>query len=930
MPRDTPDQSPASDSPDSSRSSDSSDPLLERREFVAGAAAVGGLTSMISGVAAEPIESTEERDQANVQSLTSPGDDVEVTFEVVDGAPTYAVAYDGETVVERSTLGLAFRDDASLDGPFEVTGAERRSGDETWEPVWGASDSVRNRYEELAVGLRETEGLKRSLNLLFRAYDDGAAFRYVLPEQENFGSFVLTDERTEFAFAGDYTSWWTPDDWENYEYLYEETPLSEIQPTPEEGSEVDGANTPVTMRVDDEAYVSVHEAALTDYAGMTLTRADGDPTTFESTLVPWPDGDSKVKAEAPHVSPWRTFTLGSNPGALVESDLLVNLNEPNELDETDWIEPQKYMGIWWEIHIGKSRWAPGPDVGATTENAKRYIDFASEHGIASLLVEGWNVGWEGGFDSWSNAPYEFSFTESTEHYDLQEVVEYGQSKEPSVNVVAHNETGGGVGNYEAQLEEAFSLYEDLGIHAIKTGYVSEEGLDIDDETYHHHGQRMVNHYRHVTKKAAEHEIMLDVHEPIKPTGVRRTYPNLMTREGVSGLEYENFRPEGNPPSHTLTLPFTRMVAGPLDYTPGAFDILYEEYGTTRVHSTVARQLALYPMLLSGLQMVADLPEHYDDLDAFEFVEQVPASWDETVAGDAEIGDYATIARRKGEEWYVGTGTDDTPRALSVPLDFLGDNREYVAEVYADGPEADYESNPEEVAQYEFLVSADDTLHASMVAGGGQAVRLRPPEGGEQSELSAYEPPAYEYDTPVVPAETMAGEPFTVLVEASNAGGIVGGERMTLSVDGETVDEAFVRVGAGEETQVEFPLRLSETGDHEVTMETSDGDASFSKTVTVAEQSAEFRMFSYEGFEVPEETTVGKQVEIPVTVTNTGDEESLQVVKLTVDDDVVEVQGVDLQPGDSTDLAFWHTFESPGEYEVAVEDLDAQTVTVNVF
>ncbi|MFC6823843.1 glycoside hydrolase family 97 catalytic domain-containing protein [Halopelagius fulvigenes] len=909
---------------------DTSGSLLERREFVAGAAAVGGLTSIVSGVAAEPIESTERSDRAKVQSLTSPGGDVEVTFELVDGTPTYAVTYGGRTVVDRSTLGLAFRDAAPLDDSFEVTGVERHSADETWEPVWGTSDSIRNNYEELAVGLRETEGSKRSLNLLFRAYDDGAAFRYALPEQENLGSFVITDERTEFAFADDYASWWTPDDWENYEYLYEETPLSEIKPTPEKGSEVDGANTPVTMRVGDEAYMSVHEAALTDYAGMTLTRADGDPTTFESTLVPWPDGESKVKGEAPHVSPWRTFTLGSDPGALVESDLIVNLNDPNELDDTDWIEPQKYMGIWWEIHVGKSTWAPGPDVGATTENAKRYIDFASEHGISSLLVEGWNVGWEGGFDSWSNPPHEFSFTESTEHYDLREVVEYGQSKDPSVNIVAHNETGGGVGNYEDQLEEAFSLYEDLGIHAIKSGYVSEEGLDIDGERYHHHGQRMVNHYRHVTKKAAEHEIMLNVHEPIKPTGVRRTYPNLMTREGVSGLEYENFRPQGNPPSHTLTLPFTRMVAGPLDYTPGIFDILYEEYGNTRVHNTVARQLALYPMLFSGLQMVADMPEHYDDLDTFEFIEQVPAAWDETVAGAAEIGDYATIARRKGEEWFVGTGTDDTPRTLSVSLDFLKSNRKYVAEVYADGPEADYESNPDEVAYYEFLVSADDTLHASMVTGGGQAVRLRPPEDGEQSEISAYEPPSYEYDTPVVPEGVMAGEPFTVFVEASNAGGIVGGKRMTLSVDGETVDETFVRVGAGEETQVEFPLRLSETGDREVTMDVVDGDASFSETVTVTEQSAEFRMLSYEGFEVPDETTVGRQLEIPVTVTNTGDEESLQVVKLTVDDDVVRTSGVDLEPGKSTDLTFLHTFDSPGEYEVAVEDLDPQTVTVNVF
>lgn len=348
------------------------------------------------------------------------------------------------------------------------------------------------------------------------------------------------------------------------------------------------------------------------------------------------------------------------------------------------------------------------------------MDFASAHGIPSLLVEGWNVGWEGGFDEWSNPPRTFDFVESTPFYDLLEVVEYGQSLDPSVDVVMHNETGGGVSNYEAQFEDAFAYYQELGIPALKTGYVSEEGLlvDADDELYHHHGQRMVRHYRTVAEEAAAHEITLNVHEPVKPTGLRRTYPNLMTQEGVSGLEYENFREEA-PPAYTVTIPFTRMLAGPLDYTPGIVDVTYPEYGETRVHDTVARQLARYPILFSGLQMVADLPENYDDLDVFEFIEHVPASWDETTVPNGAIGQHLTIARRSGEEWYVGSGTDDSARSLSISLAFLESGATYVATVYGDGEDAALETNPTAVGIEEFTVTAEDAIEASMVAGGGR-------------------------------------------------------------------------------------------------------------------------------------------------------------------------------------------------------------------
>ncbi|WP_227378885.1 glycoside hydrolase family 97 catalytic domain-containing protein [Haladaptatus halobius] len=900
--------------------------LLPRRDFLAAAgAATVGISPTITEANRTPV-ATATTDVESTQGITSPNGTVRVTFELRDGQPRYSLSFEGATLVEPSPLGFEFRDADSLDDGFEIAGVRRREENTTWEPVWGETAEVRNRYRELVVGLVESASPSRSLTLIFRAYDDGAAFRYVLPEQENFGDFIITDEKTGFRFAGDYTSWWTPDNWENYEYLYEETPLSEISTSSSVGlSDVDAANTPVTMKVDDERYMCVHEAALTDYAAMTLARDGDHATRFESALVPWPDG-AKVKAETPHASPWRTFTLGSTPGDLVESKLVLNLNEPNEIEDTSWIDPGKYVGIWWEIHIGKSTWASGPDVGATTANAKRYIDFASEHGIESLLVEGWNVGWDGGFDAWSNPPYLFDFTESIAQYDLEEVVEYGRSKDPSVGITIHNETGGGVGNYIEQLEEAYQYYEELGIHSAKLGYVSEDGLLIDGTVYHHHGQRMVNHYRWVTKKAAEHEIMLDVHEPIKPTGVRRTWPNLLTREGASGLEYENFRPQGNPPSHTLVLPFTRLIGGPFDYTPGIFDVTYEEYGETRVHSTRARQLALYPIIFSGLQMVADLPEKYDDLTEFEFIENVPATWDETTVVQGKIGRYLTIARRKGEEWYVGSGTDDRPRRLNVPLDFLDDGRPYVATIYSDGEDADFETNPTSVAIDEVIVTSEETLVASMVEGGGQAIRLRPAKG-EQRAIRRYEPPTYSHDTFTIQDEVTASDPVVATIEATNEGNVVGGEELHLFVDGEPVETRLARVPGGGEEQIDFPVTVTEVGEHEVAVGHAPGDVIASETVEVTPKSAEFGWLAFDGFDAPETATTGEPIEIAGTVTNTGGDETIQILKLTVDGRVVATKKVDLEPDEGATVTFEHAFESGGTFELALEGLGPWSITV---
>ena len=905
---------------------------MDRRKFLTatGALATAGVSPTIASANQTPIENgTAERSQ----TIRSPNGKVEVAFALREGTPHYSVRYAGRTIVEPSVLGYEFRDADPLCSGLRVTGIETRGENTTWEPVWGETEEVRNHYNELAVGLGEPGADGRSLTLLFRAYDDGAAFRYVLPSQDDLGEFTITDEKTEFEFADDYTCWWIPDNYENYEYLYNETPLSGIKPSPEVGAEEDGANTPLTMKVDDDLYASLHEADLTDYAGMTVTRIGDRPAAFESTLVPLPDG-AKVKAEAPHASPWRTLTLGEDPGDLAESKLILNLNDPPEIEDTDWIEPGKYMGIWWELHVGKSTWAPGPDVGATTENAKRYIDFASEHGIEGVLVEGWNVGWENGFDQWSNPPYGFDFTQSIDQYDLEEVVAYGQSKEPPVDVVIHNETGGGVANYANQLEEAYSYYEELGIPMAKLGYVSEDGLLFEDGVYNHHCQRTVNHYDYVTKQAAEHGIMLDIHEPIKPTGKRRTWPNLMTREGVSGLEYENFRPQGNPPAHTLTIPFTRMLGGPVDYTPGIFDITYPEYGDTRVHNTRARQLALYPILFSGLQMVADLPSNYDDLDEFEFIENVPAAWDETEVVNGEIGRYVSFARRKGDEWYVGSGTDETQRALDVPLDFLGrgegngeSERPYVATVYTDGEDADLDTNPEPIEIDEFVVTASDTVVASMVDGGGQAIHLRPAEGGDMRGLSSYEPPAYKYDTFILQEEVMASEAITATVEVTNTGSVIGGERLTLYVDGEPVDEEFARVPAHNQEQIDLPLQFQETGTYEVALGRSPDDIIASQSVEVTPKLPEFEWLSFEGFEVPEQVAQGETVEMTGTVTNTGSDETLQVLKMTVDADVVRAKDIDLEPGKSTEVTFDYTFDVPGEYSVTIEDLGPWTVTV---
>ncbi len=639
-----------------------------------------------------------------MEAVSSPDGRIEAVLALTAGRPTYSISYDSQPVIQPSTLGFRFKDDAPLTGGFTIDGVERSLVDETWSPVWGSASEVRNHCNELAVRLKEEGGSERVMTVVFRVFDDGVGFRYVLPEQPGLGAFDIVSEETTFRLAGDHTVWWNRDDYDSYEYLFRETPLSAVE----------GANTPVTFATSDGLYLSIHEANLTDYAGMTLVPEEGVPNSLAAELVPWPDGVTRVIGGTPLVTPWRTVQIGERPGDLVESHLIQNLNEPCVIEDTSWIRPMKYAGIWWSLHIGKESWHEGATHGATTENARRYIDFAAEHGLDAVLIEGWNTGW----DRWG-ARGAFDYVTPYDDFDLEEVVRYGREK--GVAIIGHHETGGDAADYETRVDEAFDFYSRVGVDAVKTGYAG----GIYPRGQHHHGQWMVFHYRKILERAAEKRIMLDVHEPIKPTGISRTYPNMMTREGVRGMEY-NAWSEGNPPEHTTILPFTRMLAGPLDYTPGIFDLTFDKYKPdNRVHTTMAKQLALYVVLLSPLQMAPDLPENYEGHPAFEFIERVPCTWDETRVLDAAIGDYAVIARRRGRDWFVGAITDERARTLEVPLGFLEAGSKYSARVFRDAAGAHWETNPTAIDVVTFGVSAGEPVVLDLAAGGGQAMWLSP-------------------------------------------------------------------------------------------------------------------------------------------------------------------------------------------------------------
>ncbi|MBS3808272.1 MAG: glycoside hydrolase family 97 protein [Bacteroidales bacterium] len=653
----------------------------------------------------------------NQQTVQSPDGKLIATFFLKQGVPCYMLHKGSQTVIDTSQLGYRFKHIPAMDQNFELLEATTDSYNEAWTQPWGEEKEIQNHYNQLAIQLKNpTENLH--LNMIFRAFNDGIGFRYEIPRQTAYNDVEITCEGTEFNFTADHKSWWIPGDPDSYEYLYHETPLSKI----------DSANTPVTFQAHDSLYISIHEAALTNYAGMRLSRDKHQKNGFKSDLVPWPDG-IKVKAELPMRSPWRTIQVAENPGGLIESNMILNLNEPNKLDDISYVRPMKYVGIWWGMHIGLNTWHKSARHGATTENAKKYMDFASKHHIPGLLVEGWNKGWK----SWLSGINVQNYTQPYKDFDMEKVVRYANQK--GVSLIGHHETGGNIPMYEKQMEAAFQYLEDHGIHAVKTGYAGE----MRPKGMHHHGQFMVNHYRRVVELAHRHRVMVDAHEPIKPTGIRRTYPNMMTREGIRGMEY-NAWSKGNPPSHHTILPFTRLLAGPADYTPGIFDVLLQQQHDkrkrlvseknlkNRVHTTLAKQLALFVVFYSPLQMASDLVENYQDHPAFQFIEDVPVDWETTRALNGEIGQYVTIARkdRHSDDWYIGSLTNEKSRKLTLSCDFLDHGKNYTAQVYKDGEDADWKNNPTSYAIDTLKsIHKGSEIELQLAAGGGAAIRLSP-------------------------------------------------------------------------------------------------------------------------------------------------------------------------------------------------------------
>jgi alpha-glucosidase len=647
--------------------------------------------------------------------VTSPDGRNVVTVEVVDGGLFYGLHRDGVAVLLPSRLGLAFREGGALRERLRIIGSERSSRDEVWRQPWGEVATVRDHHNELRVSVAETAGPGRRFEVAFRVFDDGIGFRYELPEQPNLGSFEIMEELTEFATADDPRAWWIRayDPESRYELLYSSGPASAMPVV----------HTPLTMETKEGLHLVIHEADLVDYAGMNLV--GGRDRRLRVDLPAWADG-VKVLGRTPFATPWRTVQLADRAEDLAPETLTLNLNPANVLDDVSWVEPMKYVGIWWSLHINKETWASGRRHGATTRNTRRYLEFAAEHGFGGVLVEGWNVGWDG---QWMDNAERFSFTQPYPDYDLEGLAAY--ARQLGVTLIGHNETSMGVENYERQLEDAFALYERLGIRAIKTGYVG----DATAEGHAHHGQYMVRHWRRVIEAAARHRIMVNVHEPIKDTGERRTYPNMMSREGARGMEYNAWAGDGgNPPEHETILFFTRMLSGPMDYTPGVLDITISSAPDgprdpvePRLRTTVAKQLALYVVLYSPLQMAADLPENYEGNPAFRFIEDVPVDWERTEVLEGEIGDYVVVARqeRGGDDWYLGAITDEESRSFEIPLSFLAEGSTYVAEIYADGEGAHWLYDPFPVAISERRVDSTTLLSLDLAPGGGQAVRIRP-------------------------------------------------------------------------------------------------------------------------------------------------------------------------------------------------------------
>ncbi len=679
-----------------------------------------------------------------IDAIKSPNGNVEASFEVKDGIPFYAISYKGKPVVLKSSLGLELAKKAPhLKDGFSLENVARSSFDETWTPVWGETKTIRNHYNEAVFTLNQ-KSTDRKMLIRFRVYDDGVGFRYEFPKQKNLMFFTIKDELTQFAMPADITAFWIPADNGSQEYEYTKSKLSEIRGLMSKVADKTdwasaiyptGVQTSLQLITNDNLYVNIHEAALVDYSCMHLV-LDDKTFTFKSELVPDPTGN-KCYMACGSKTPWRVVMVSDKAVDILASNLILNLNEPCKIKDTSWIKPVKYVGVWWEMISGKSAWSytdehglrltddykkakPHGKHGANTANVKRYIDFAAKHGFDQVLVEGWNIGWE----DWSFKEKEdvFDFLTPYPDFDLPELLAYAKSK--GVRLMMSHETAGQVRNYERRLDEAFDFMVKHGYNSVKNGYV---GVLIPRGEYHY-GQFMVNHYLHVTKKAAEKKIMLNSHEAIRPTGLCRTYPNLIGNESARGTEFQAFG--GTKPEHVTILPFTRLQGGPIDYTPGLFNMDISSFNPenkSKVLSTICNQLALYVTMYSPLQMAADFPEHYEKhLDAFQFIKDVSIDWDDTKYIDAEPGEFIIVARKtKGaDSWFAGC-VSAKARKTSLKLDFLDAGKTYIATIYADAPDADYEKNPHAYVIEKRKVTSSDVIELNCARGGGWAISFFP-------------------------------------------------------------------------------------------------------------------------------------------------------------------------------------------------------------
>ncbi|MBB1399581.1 glycoside hydrolase family 97 protein [Pseudoalteromonas sp. SG44-8] len=658
-------------------------------------------------------------------TIQSPNGNITITISDQQATPSYKISFNGKDVIENSALGFEFKQQAAFAEGFTITDVNNSQHNSQWQQPWGERQTIIDKHNELTVTFKKPAPQGGTYTVRFRAFNDGVGFRYEVPKQAGFENIEITKELTEFAISGadKATAWWIPArGWNRYEYVYNTTPLQQAAL----------AHTPFTFKNADGVHLSIHEAALVDYAGMVLNQRR--PGTLQADLTPWSDGVA-VKKHGAFNTPWRTIQIGDKAVDLINSDIILNLNEPNKLGDVSWVKPGKYVGIWWGMHINENTWGSGEKHGATTKETKRYMDFAAKYGFDGVLVEGWNIGWDG---DWFFNGDVFSFTKPYADFDIAELTRYG--KEKGVQLIGHHETSGNVTNYRNQMEDAYALYEKSNVSQVKTGYVADGGnikrIDENGIARHewHDGQFMVNEYLHSVQLAAKHKISINTHEPIKDTGLRRTYPNWIAREGARGQEFNAWGTPPNPPEHIPMLAFTRMLAGPMDFTPGIFDMSFNGLGgdTNRPQTTLAKQLALYVVMYSPIQMAADLPRNYlAKPDAFKFIQDVPTDWQQSIALAGEVGDYVVFARKErkrdnysGNDWFLGAVTDEQARSIEIKLDFLEQGKKFEAQIYRDGNNAEWKNNPYDLKIEKRIVTAADKLTLKLATSGGTAIRFK--------------------------------------------------------------------------------------------------------------------------------------------------------------------------------------------------------------